>query len=404
MTAPQPATPDPVDDVSLSWGMSGSADRPAAAAPQTTAPPAPPRSTQAPGVLIRGLVDELHDTLPASWSSYLVQIAVAGAEYRTHAVAELPDGRLLPIEVSRHVLELAATHRHLTVGSAPWMWLQLTGQRGAEPQIVSYDGFVGAPPAHLLFPAETYRDDISTAEDLTQPLWLLAHLNNRGAQLRPATVAALASPAGTVDAGTELPPLELLWPRFAALAAIFAGLDADDGPRMNSAFGVFRGEAGGCTLTRLPGGRAVLSGGADHSALMTGAYRGQLPWPDFYRGAPSWVSNIVLDERALGGMLSFCYWFDGGRWSRAAVEGMPGWSMIDEITPGVPGVWTTASTASLVQATIGTVDDAVTEDQCDHYVRQVSDGIIRPDMLLADHGPRFTAAEALTVLDLAQSW
>lgn len=401
MSAPRPAPADPVDDVALEWGRSD-----VTGPEQHVSTGATPRSETAPtpALLLRGLLDEIRDSLPRSWSSYLVEIAVAGAEHLSRSIVEVPGRGLAPLPLNAHVPELAAAHRALTAEPAPWMWLRINETRGGEPVIHTFDGFVGSPPAYLMFSADTYRTDVSTTSSAPQPLWLLAHLHNRGEQLRSATVAAATPPAQTIGASTELPPLDLLWPRFAALAAVFAGLDAPDGPRMNNAFGVFRGTDGGCSLARLPGGRAVLSGGADHSTLLTAAYLGELPWPDLYRGAPHWVTNLVLDERATVGMISFCYWWSDGHWSRAILSGTEGWSALDEITPAVPGVWTSATTVELVQSTLAQGGITVSTSECAAYVHQVCDGIMRPDLLLALDGSHFQAAEGLVTLDLAQEW
>lgn len=46
------------------------------------------------------------------------------------------------------------------------------------------------------------------------------------------------------------------------------------------------------------------------------AYNGTAEMPRFYAGAPYWVANPVLNPRADGGLLSFCHWWDAGRWYR----------------------------------------------------------------------------------------
>ncbi|MGC4936037.1 hypothetical protein ACLQ3C_20410 [Gordonia sp. DT30] len=391
------STPDPADDVSLSWGFTDTASAPASSGGDTT-------TNQSPEVLLGEVVGGIHDTLPPAWSFYLTEIAIAADEHRTRAAVETPDGRLLPLTVGPGVLRAAAAHRELTAGESPWMWLRITEHRGGEPQIAAFDGFVGAPPQHLLFPPASYRADVSMSTAATTPLWLLAHVHDAGRQLRSASTAAAASPAECVYPTDELPPLPILWPRFAALSAIFAAVDAVDGPRMTSAVGIFRGELGGCTLTRLPCGRAVLSGGADHSTLLTAAYQGQLEHPDLYRGAPAWVSNIVLDERAAAGMLTFCYWWSDGRWSRADLVGPPEWTPVTELASAVPGVWTSVTTAELVRATLGRVGIEVSTDAAWNYVAQVDAGNIRPDLLATLPHPPAAPAEGLAVLDLTQPW
>ncbi|MDL9937740.1 hypothetical protein QSJ18_13385 [Gordonia sp. ABSL1-1] len=410
-----PHAPDPADDVSLSWAVSDQLAGVPDSKPNTGGTPAqsgaaasPPGAADADvtdAMLISELVDQIHDVLPGSWSSYLVEIAIADAEHRIRAAAQTPDGRLIPIDLAVTAIQMAATHRLLTGDPVPWMWLRITQDRGGQPQITTFDGFVGAPPEHLLFPAASYLSDASMAPQTPKPLWLLAHIGNRGGQLRSATAAAAAQAtpaAGAADA--ELPPLDLLWSRFAALAAVFAAVDAYHGPRMNAGTGIFRGDLGGCTLSRLPGGRAVLSGGADHSPLMTAAYNSTTAHPDLYRGAPAWVSNIVLDDRVHAGMLSFCYWWSDGHWSRADIAGPDGWSAIDEISPAVPGVWTTEITAELVRTALAAARVVVNVDECIDYVRQVDAGNTRPDLLTRTDQPLPSPAEGLTILDLGQPW
>ena len=389
---------EPADDVSLSWGLADG-DAPSAA------PPTPLQPLEAPDVLMGRVVGGIHDSLPSAWSYFTVEIGIAGDEHRTRGAAEMPDGRLLPLSLTEDQLLALATHRQLTVEPVPWMWLRITQNRGMHPEVTGFDGFVGAPPEHLLFPPAAYRADISMSDDVAKPLWLLAHVNGSSErQLRSATVAASATPADCVHPRDELPPLTLLWPRFAALSAIFAAVNAFDGPRMSAATGVFRGERGGCSLSRLPGGRAVFSGGADHSALMTAAYLGEIESPDLYRGAPAWVNNLVLDERAAAGMLTFCYWGTGTRWSRAELAGPEGWTAVDDLVPAVPGVWTSRSTATLIAETLRQAGIEVNDSDAVDYVAQVTGGNPRPDLLLALPASRASVAEGLAVLDVAQSW
>lgn len=129
----------------------------------------------------------------------------------------------------------------------------------------------------------------------------------------------------------EIPALPVLWARWATMAATFVAAGSPGGPRIVPSVAWYESaQGGGSTLTLLPGGRAVLSGGMDHSARCATTAA-------LFAGAPHWVADPVLNRRAEQGVLAFCYWWQpvaGGRWFRG--ESAPP----RRFGTAMPGVWT----------------------------------------------------------------
>jgi hypothetical protein len=134
-----------------------------------------------------------------------------------------------------------------------------------------------------------------------------------------------------------------MWARWATIAAAFVATGSKQGPRMMPSLGRFEtSRRNGSTLYALPGGRAVLSGGSWNAPALDAAYNSGAQLPRFYAGAPDWVANPVLNPRADTGLLSFCYWWDAGRWYRG--ESPPA----EDCAEAVPGVWTSDTVTGLV--------------------------------------------------------
>lgn len=107
--------------------------------------------------------------------------------------------------------------------------------------------------------------------------------------------------------------------------------------------GIFEGSTrSGSTLYALPSGRAVLSGGVWDAPTLDAVYNGGAPMPNLYAGAPDWVTDEVLNPRAVTGLLSFCYWWEAGRWYRGQSPSA------DECATAVPGVWTPETVTGIV--------------------------------------------------------
>jgi hypothetical protein len=132
------------------------------------------------------------------------------------------------------------------------------------------------------------------------------------------------------------------------LAAVFVATGSELGPRIMPSQGWFEGAThSGSTLSLLPGGRAVLSGGMWEAPALDAAYNDGAALPELYRGAPFWVADEVLNPRAGQGMLSFCYWWDGNGWYRGESPSPA------EFARAVPGVWTTEVVIDLIARRLG---------------------------------------------------
>ncbi|WP_445161740.1 hypothetical protein ACTXG5_27260 [Mycobacterium sp. Dal123C01] len=364
-----------------------------------------------PRMLVEEIVEILAESAAPDFTSMHMVFSMADDQEVVDAVA-VTRGGVVGVPVATGAVQRAWTHRELTMSEqGPWLRLLIDVDRDGTLTVGFDYGEMIIPPGHRL-PGEAYLADFERYPRAGAPLWLLAHMANEGHQIRMAAQAA-APQANDVDAGTapretdaEVPSLPELWSRMAALAAACRGADAAQGPRVDPAFCVYRGDHGGCTLARLPNGRAVLSGGADNSALLIAAYRGEIMFPELYRGAPSWLHNYYLDERAADGMLSFCYWWDGQHWYRAGIADAPeAWGPADEIVSAMPDVRSAASTADrimVVLASFGTSDiSAAAVD----FVQAAEAGVASRghlDRLFPGGVPEaFDIAEALAQLDAA---
>ncbi|WOX20680.1 hypothetical protein [Streptomyces solicathayae] len=243
--------------------------------------------------------------------------------------------------------ELRRTTARLPRG--PWwrMTLDLRIDGGIE---VDFDhGDEPFPDEHLFAP-EDYRADLEAfdwpAEKL--PTWLSAFVSHGGRQMRSPRKAAV--PADTRGARSaqgvpenELSGLTEIWARWAVLSAAFVAAGSERGPRMQPSHARFQSSTGGgSTLWMLAGGRAVLSGGVRDAPGLADAYRGDAPHPELFAGAPAWVADPLLDERGKVGLMSFCYWWESGRWLRGESPKM------EELATAMPGVWTSGTVAGIV--------------------------------------------------------
>ncbi|OBJ12620.1 hypothetical protein A5624_10175 [Mycobacterium sp. 1482292.6] len=341
--------------------------------------------------------------------------SVAGDEEIVDVVADTPGGAVgVPVEVG--AMQRARAHRELTAGEqGPWLRLLLHVDRGGMVQAGFDYGDTMIPWEHLLS-GEAYLVDLERYPRADVALWLMAHIAYEGQQVRTAAQAAEAQAGNGVGgraaprlADDEIPPLPELWSRMAALAAVCGGSDAPLGPRINPTYCVYRGGRGGCTLARLPDGRAVLSGGADDSVLLTAAYWGVIDFPELYRGAPRWVHNWYLDERVADGLLSFCYWWDGDHWYRADIRETPEqWEPVDEIVDAMPDLDTADHAARLVADMVSIAGTTATDETLTaarEFIAAAEALVATPrclNRLFPDGVPAgFDFAEALAQLDAA---
>lgn len=371
---------------------------------------------QDPRALVEQVVQSIAQLAPPGWESIHAAFSIAGGAEIANVVISTPGGPVR-MPITSDMIEPIRTHRRVSVGErGPWLCLRFDCDHTGALQVAFDYGDTEIAP-ELLLPSEAYSRDFQEFRRPDAPVWLLAHMGNEGQQLR---TAAQARAATTVVgearvSDDEIPAFAGLWARFAVLSAVCRATDAPVGPRADPAFQVYLGDNGGCTLARLPGNRAVLSGGRNDSPLLSAAYKGAIAWPDLYRDAPAWLYNLYLDPRAGRGLLSFCYWWDGQHWYRAELtearpldRGEHPWKPADEIARGVPGVWTAETTATLVKNVLARI--GVQPSDKNHYaaidlVRAAESRIVsesRLSRLFLDEVPgSFDMAEALARFDAA---
>jgi hypothetical protein len=192
-----------------------------------------------------------------------------------------------------------------------------------------------------------------------------------------ADAAAEIRPVAVVG---ELPEPQAMWARWALLSAAFVAVRSDLGPRVRPAHGWFESARGGSTFWLLPGDRAVLSGGTRDAPALAAAYRGDTPFPKLFAGAPAWVADPVIDSRAAEGLLSFCYWWDGGRWCRGESPGAA------EFARSIPGVWTADTVADIIGQVAGLGDAPTAKDAVAGLVAAAGSGVVDRDMLVEVFG------------------
>ncbi|MCO6009198.1 hypothetical protein NE236_29935 [Actinoallomurus purpureus] len=126
----------------------------------------------------------------------------------------------------------------------------------------------------------------------------------------------------------DLPPAEVIWARWAALAAVLSPLSSsgvwldDDGLHLGTpgdswAAMAWAGE-----------GRAVLFG--DDKA---GAAKWYEPPIDALAGAPDWLPYEQLEDHLEGGELGFVYWYENTNWHRTPYPG----DLDDGLTAAIGG-------------------------------------------------------------------
>ncbi|MBF6351436.1 hypothetical protein IU448_20825 [Nocardia flavorosea] len=265
-------------------------------------------------MLIRRIAGELATGAPPGWTRLRAVFALTVAEEAAELV--YTDGesavRALPADSTvRLVRELRALMAHSAAG--PWLRMVLDQTATDAPEVVYDYGDQPFPPGQL-FPVEAYLADLETFPRSRLPTWLAAYLYHDGHQIRTPKQAA-GSGGENADTSDRLPPLPVLWARWVMLAATDAAAGGDNGARIAPSVGIYEdGERNGATLSLLSGGRAVLSGGRADCARLAAAYHGEAEFPDLYRGAPVWVTDDVMNTRAGRGLLTFCYWWQAGRW------------------------------------------------------------------------------------------
>ncbi|QIS01699.1 hypothetical protein F5X71_04680 [Nocardia brasiliensis] len=299
---------------------------------------------------------------PEGWTRLEATFAMAvGAEVALVVFTD-EQGRVARAFPPDEVLALVREHRHLSarLSDGPWWRYLLTLTNTGEVE-VDYDYGDEPFPDDQLFAPEIYRADLEVYPRATLPIWLAAYLGHGDRQSRTPLDAAIQARADR-DTGRrgvlsehDFPAFPLMAARWAVIAAAFVAAGSELGPRVLPSMSWFEGlKRSGSTLYSLPGGRAVLSGGVWNAPALARAYNDGEPMPRLYAGAPEWVANPVLNARVAGGLLSFCYWWEGGNWYRGESP------IADELSDAVPGMWTSETVVDIVCGVLG---DEVSERQ-----------------------------------------
>ncbi|MEU6580739.1 hypothetical protein [Nocardia sp. NPDC046763] len=299
--------------------------------------------------LAHRIAQELRDAAPEGWARVQASFSLTVTGQRARIDYSDDQQRHAQVSAWPSVLALVAEHRGLSAELGdPWWRLELQLSAAGELD-VDHDYGDEPFPADQMLALQDYLADLEAYPRDTVPTWLAALLRHNDRQSRTprqaATAARADSESGYIPTVSEddFPNLPVLWARWAAIAAAFVAVGSEWGPRVLPSFSWFEGSRrSGSSLYLLPGGRAVLSGGVWNAPELVTAYDDGTPLPDLYAGAPDWVANPVLNTRASGGMLTFCYWWERGRWYRGASPAAA------ELAPAVPGIWTAATVAGVI--------------------------------------------------------
>ncbi|MDO3647294.1 hypothetical protein [Nocardia mangyaensis] len=294
---------------------------------------------------------------PPGWTKVEASFAMTAAAEVSMVVFHDEQERFARVFPSPDLLGLLREHRHLSasMGDGPW-WRYLVTLTNVGRMEVDFDYGDDPFPDDQLFPPTVYRTDIEIYPRDRLPVWLAAYVGHGDRQTRSPRAAAEQARADAAEGrqavgsapDVEFPALDLLARRWALIAAAFVAVGSKWGPRVTPAFHVFEGSGfSGATLCLLPGGRAVLSGGVWDAPELDAVYNRDAPMPQLYLGAPEWVADPVINRRATNGLLTFCYWWEGGRWYRGASPGA------DALAPAVPGMWDTRTVVEVLTGLLG---------------------------------------------------
>lgn len=314
------------------------------------APPPAPDPVERATELSREIARAVAALGPEGWQRVDAVFAVTVAAEVALVIFSDEQQRTAQVFPPEEVLALVRAHRQLSAELADGPWWRYLLSLDSEGRLQVDHDFGDEPfPEDHLFPAAVYQADLEAFPRDRLPVWLAAYLRNDDRQSRPPAAARADHLArrGAVVAEDALPDLPLMVARWSVLSAVFVAIGSPLGPRVLPALHWFEGSArSGSSLYTLPGGRAVLSGGVWNAPELDAVYNDGAAMPDLYAGAPEWVANPVLNTRAAHGLLSFCYWWDRGRWYRAESPAL------DAVAVAVPAMWSTESTAGVVAALV----------------------------------------------------
>ncbi|MFE3255932.1 hypothetical protein ACFXPS_12435 [Nocardia sp. NPDC059091] len=303
--------------------------------------------------LAHRIAGDLRELGPQGWVRVEAAFAVTVNGQRTRVVFSDDQQRTAQVLPPTEILALVAEHRQLSAELGdPWWRLHMEITAAGE-LTVDHDYGDEPFPADQMFLPQDYLADLAAYPRDELPMWLAAYLRHDDRQSRDPRQAAAAAHADResgylpVVSEDDFPRFPLLWSRWAAIAAAFVAVGSEWGPRVLPSFAWFEGSRrSGSSLYLLPGGRAVLSGGVWNAPELTAAYNDRGALPRLYEGAPEWVANPVLNTRAAGGLLTFCYWWERGRWYRGDSPSAV------QVAAAVPGIWTTATVVDVISGLI----------------------------------------------------
>ncbi|MEU7145834.1 hypothetical protein ABZ942_40775 [Nocardia sp. NPDC046473] len=372
-----------------------------AAAVTEVTPAAPPDERDA----VRRYADELAADItellvpagPPRWQRLYLTCSATVAAVTGDAVFVTETGDSVAVAVPATATELIQLLRTVTVALADRAWWLVELRRDRGGSTVTEFGYGDLPfPPSLLQPAAAYRADLERFPRERLPVWLAAYLAVEDGRTRLSELLTRAH----LDSETPAIPVEfleprLMWARWAIVAAAAVAAESDWGPRVIGSAAAFESTDGsGSTLHLLPRGRAVLSGGVWDAPELDAAYNDGAPMPEYYGGLPDWVDAPVLNHRAVAGLLSFCYWWDGTGWYRGQSPGPAG------IGAAIPGMWTPETVTGIVCAVLG---DAASRSAVADLVAAAESGAVSRDTVRAAFGgaDRTAAAAGFTQLALA---
>ncbi|MFE7741443.1 hypothetical protein [Nocardia sp. NPDC057455] len=355
--------------------------------------------------LMHQVARELGAGGPPGWQRVDAVFALTVAAEVASAVYSDDQERAVRVTPEPGIVALVREHRQLAagLGDGPW-WRLLFTLTSTGRMEVDYDYGDEPFPDDQLFPPEVYLADLAAFPRTTLPVWLGAYLGHGDRQSRPPQVAAAQARADreagvrAVPCEDELPPFPLMAARWAVLAAAFVAAESQWGPRLLPSVSWFEGaKRSGGSLYSLPGGRAVLSGGVWNAPELAAAYNDGVRLPDLYAGAPEWVAGQVLNHRCASGLLSFCYWWENGRWYRGASPA-PG-----RFAEAIPGVWTSETVVDIVGTLLGDDADAQRRAAVGDLVSAAELGVVTRDTLTSVFGDdgRFDVDGAFFQLTMA---
>ncbi|MCC3317341.1 hypothetical protein [Nocardia africana] len=308
--------------------------------------------TRSGGEDLAGLEDHiitgLRGLAPPGWQRLEASFASTVVTESALFVVDDGDGPIR-CQVSEEVWASVRRHRQVAAELRSEPWWRMVVRADADAAEVVVDHGAEPFPGEQLFAPQAYLADLEHYPRGRLPVWLAAYIGRGESQSRPPRAAwdrmraDRSAGVRAVPVTGELPDLRTLWARWAVLASAFVAVGSERGPRIGPSVGIFESAGhSGSTLTLLPGDRAVLSGGVWEAPALDLAYNGGGAMPNVFAGAPDWVADPVLNPRVMTGMLSFCFWWDGGQWYRGESAPMP------ECAAALPAVWTADTVARVV--------------------------------------------------------